>query len=105
MSAETKNNYQYGRYEKRHIPNYRKNTYVDGNTVRQLNAVPNRREEERIEREKRRKRQLNPGNIAIPGVSVGNIIFIACVSVVLIAVSASFINMKNKGVALKKQVV
>ena len=40
MSAETKNNYQYGRYEKRHIPNYRKSTYVDGNTVRQLNAVP-----------------------------------------------------------------
>jgi cell division protein FtsL len=105
MSAETKNNYQYGRYEKRHIPNYRKSTYVDGNTVRQLNAVPNRREEERIEREKRRKRQLNPGNIAIPGVSVGNIIFIACVSVVLIAVSASFINMQNKSVALKKQVV
>ena len=96
MSTETKNNYQYERYEKRHIPNYRKSTYVDGNTARQLNAVPNRREEERIEREKRRKRQLNPGNIAVPGVSVGNIIFIACVSVVLIAVAASFINIQNK---------
>lgn len=76
---------------------------MDGNTVRQLNDVPSRREEERIEREKRRKRQLNPGNIAIPGVSVGNIIFIACVSVILIAVAASFINIQNKSVALKNR--
>ena len=106
MSAETKNNYQYERYEKRHIPNYRKNTYVDGNTVRQLNDVPSRREEERIEREKRGKKTVKSGNIAMPGVSaVGNIIFIACVSVILIAVAASFINIQNKSVALKKQVV
>lgn len=105
MSAEANNNYSYERYQRRHIPNYRKSTYIDGNTVRKLNSVPDRREEERIEREKRRKQQLDPGNIAVPGVSVGNIIFIACVSMILIAVAVSFISVQNRSVALKKQVV
>ena len=41
----------------------------------------------------------------MPGVSIGNIIFIACVSVIIIAVAASFISTQNKSVALKKQVV
>ena len=80
MSEYTRNGYTYENNKRRHIPNYRKNTYVEGNTVRQLEAVPKRREEERIEREKRRRKQLDPGNIAIPGVSVFNIVFMMCVA-------------------------
>ena len=92
MSEYTRNGYTYENNKRRHIPNYRKNTYVEGNTVRQLEAVPKRREEERIEREKRRRRQLDPGNIAIPGVSVFNIVFMMCVAIILIGVTASFIS-------------
>lgn len=105
MSVNSEENYMYEKYQKRHIPNYRKDTYVEGNTVRQLNAVPNRREEERIEREKRRRKQLDPGNIAVPGVSIANVMFLLCIAAVLIGVSASFISAQNKSVALKKQVV
>lgn len=87
MSEYTRNGYTYENNKRKHIPNYRKNTYVEGNTVRQLEAVPKRREEERIEREKRRRRQLDPGNIAIPGVSVFNIVFMMCVAIILIGVT------------------
>lgn len=105
MSADFERKYAYQNNQRRHIPNYRKNTYVEGNTVRQINTVPNRREEERIEREKRRRQQLNPGNIAIPGVSLGNVIFLACIAAILIGVTISFISTQNRSVALKKQVV
>ena len=105
MSEYTRNGYTYENNKRKHIPNYRKNTYVEGNTVRQLEAVPKRREEERIEREKRRRRQLDPGNIAIPGVSVFNIVFMMCVAIILIGVTASFISAQNRSVALKKEVV
>ena len=105
MSEYTRNGYTYENNKRRHIPNYRKNTYVEGNTVRQLEAVPKRREEERIEREKRRRRQLDPGNIAIPGVSVFNIVFMMCVAIILIGVTASFISAQNRSVALKNEVV
>lgn len=105
MSADFENKHTYGNYQGRHIPNYRKSSYIEGNIVRKLNVVPERREEERIEREKRRKTQLNPGNIAIPGVSSGNIAFIICIAAILIGVTTSFISTQNKSVALKKQVV
>ena len=105
MSTDFENKYSHENYQGKHNPNYRKSTYVDGNTVRQLNAVPNRREEERIEREKRRRKQLDPDNIAIPGVSIANTMFLLCIAAIFICVSASFISAQNRSVALKKQVV
>lgn len=68
-------------------------TYIDGNTARQLNAEPKRREEQRPERRTRRYPQKKP--VHMPGIDRISFLFLAVVMALTIFVCFTYIQTQN----------
>lgn len=88
---------------------YRQTTYVnnvngiDGNTARQLNAVPERRERQAPEQAPQRRPQRQPASMTgIDGVSF---LFMVCVLCVVAFAAFSYIHAQNNVRSMKKEVV
>jgi len=88
---------------------YRRTTYVndidsvDGNTARQLNAVPERRERNVPARKHRRQPERQPVHMAgIDGVSF---IFMVCALCIVICFAFSYIHTQNEVRGMKKEVI
>lgn len=76
---------------------------IDGNTVRQLNAVPKRREREVPGYKPHRRPQRQPARMAgIDGVSF---IFMACALCAVMFVAFAYIHTQNQVRSIKKEVV
>lgn len=82
-----------------------KNYYdgIDGNTVRQLNAVPKRREREVPRQKPQRRPERQPAKMAgIDGVSF---VFMVCVLCVVMFVAFAYIHTQNQVRSMKKEIV
>lgn len=103
MSVESRYNTEHNYRSEKHIPNSRRGTYVDGNTVRKIQAEPKRREENLPERKIRRSHQRRPVRMAgIDGVSF---MFLTAALVVVLAVAFSYISAQNDVHVMKNNVV
>lgn len=95
----TEDNYR----SERHIPNSKRGSYVEGNTVRKLQVEPRRREEDLPQRKLRRSHQRRPVKMAgIDGVSFA---FLICALAVVITVAFTYITMQNNVHVMKNSVV
>lgn len=93
------NRYRQSGYEQ----NYRRASYVDGNTVRQLNAVPKRRQENTPKyRPVKHKAKKPVSMFGIDGVSFA---FMVCVLCVVVFVAFSYIHTQNEVREMKKEII
>ena len=92
---------------------YRQNTHarntrnyydgIDGNTVRQLNAVPKRREQEVPGQRPRRRPERQPASM--PGIDLVSFIFMFCALCAVMFVAFAYIHTQNQVRSMKKEVV
>lgn len=92
---------------------YRQNTHarntrnyydgIDGNTVRQLNAVPKRREREVPGQRPHRRPERQPASM--PGIDSASFIFMCCALCVVMFVAFTYIHTQNQVRSMKKEVV
>ena len=103
MATESRYNTERHYRSERHIPNSRRSSYIEGNTVRKVHAEPRRREEDLPQRKLRRYPQKRPVKMAgIDGVSF---VFLTCALVAVIAVAFTYITMQKNVHAMKNNVV
>lgn len=103
MSVESRNHTEYNYRSERHIPNSRRGAYVDGNTVRKIQAEPRRREEDLPQRKLKRSHQRKPVRMA--GIDGTSFMFLTCALVVVLAVAFSYITAQNNVHVMKNNVV
>lgn len=86
---------------------YRRNSYVDGNTVRKLNAVPERRREETTRRAPKRRSQKKPARnpVSIAGIDRASFMFMFFALSIVILVSLSYVYMQNDVRDMKKEII
>lgn len=91
----------------RQAAGYRRNSYVDGNTVRKLSAVPERRREETTRRIQKRGSQKNPVRkpVSLAGIDSSSFIFMFAALSVVILVSLSYVHLQNSVRDMKKEIV
>ena len=92
---------------------YRQNTHarntrnyydgIDGNTVRQLNAVPKRREQEVPGQRPRRRPERQPASMS--GIDLVSFIFMFCALCAVMFVAFAYIHTQNQVRSMKKEVV
>ena len=98
-----RNNYYYRNDRDRHIPNYRRESYVDGNTVRRINVQPDRIPQGRPERTTRRRHQQAP--VSMPGISGASFAFMLTALAAVIVVGFLYITTQNQVREMKNEIV
>ncbi|MCH5267065.1 MAG: hypothetical protein J1E62_01870 [Lachnospiraceae bacterium] len=93
----------YGRRDNRYSGSGNRNSYVEGNTARQLAAEPKRREQERPERQVRRAPHREPVNM--PGVHWASIIFLLLALAGAIYICLSYVHSQNRVQEQKRTIV
>lgn len=78
-------------------------TYVDGNTVRQMNTVPRRRPEERPVREPRRYPHKKP--VRMPGIDAVSFVFLMMALCAALYICFSYIQIQNQVHGMKDEIV
>ncbi len=91
----------------RQAADYRRNSYVDGNTVRKLNTVPERRREETTRKAPKRRSQKNPvrNPVSLAGIDGASFMFMFLALSVVILVSLSYVQIQNNVRDMKKEIV
>lgn len=82
---------------------YRTNSYVEGNTVRKMSAVPKRREEIRPEREPKQYPQRQP--VRMPGISGKAFLFLTAMLSVVILTGFSYLSTQNDVRQMKSEII
>ncbi|MDO4167624.1 MAG: septum formation initiator family protein [Eubacteriales bacterium] len=98
----------YRSYDRKYAATER-HTYVDGNTVRRLDTLPRRREqEERWEEERRQRRirrRIQRQPVHMPGIDRASLAFLVVALAVTLYICFSYIQTQNKVYEQKNQVV
>lgn len=79
------------------------NRYVEGNTVRKANALPERRRVERPEREPRRYPERKP--VKLPGISRRAFLFLAMMLSSVVLMGFTYLSAKNTVAKQKSEIV
>ena len=82
---------------------YYEHTYVDGNTVRKVSALPKRREEERPQREPKRMPVRQP--VKMPGISGRGFVFLSVMLSAVIFMGFSYLSTQSQVRQMKNEVV
>ncbi len=76
---------------------------IDGNTVRQLNAVPKRREREVPKHRPQRRPERQPARM--PGIDGASFVFMLCALCIVMFVAFAYIHTHNTVHSMKKEIV
>ncbi len=82
---------------------YRGSSYVEGNTVRHMSALPERRREERPVREPRRQPERQP--VRIPGISGRAFLFLTAMLFMVVGTGFLYLSSKNTVAKQKSEIV
>ncbi len=82
---------------------YHRQTYVEGNTVRKVSAVPERRREEERRRPQKQYPQRKP--VRMPGISGSGFLFLCGMLSVIVLVSLSYLSTQYNVRQMKEEIV
>ncbi len=98
----------YRSYDRKHTA-IERHTYVDGNTVRRLDTLPRRRQEEERREEERRqrmiRRRIQRQPVHMPGIDRSSLLFLAVALAVTLYICFTYIQLQNQIYEQKNQVV
>ncbi len=80
-------------------------SYIDGNTVRKLNAVPERRREERVYETPAPRRQKHKKTKAFSGINLASLMVLTMATVVTVFVSVEYLQLQMKVSSMEKSIV
>ena len=80
-------------------------SYVDGNTVRKLNAAPERRREERIYEVPEPRRQKHKKTVAFSGINLASLMVLSVATVISVFVCVEYLQLQMKVSSMEKSIV
>lgn len=93
----------YDGYMPNHVGNGYGNNYIDGNTARQLNAVPKRKEEDAPERAGRKRIRRLP--VSMPGIDGASFAFMTIALCAVILTAFMYIQSQNQTRGMKSEII
>ncbi len=80
-------------------------SYVDGNTVRKLNAAPERRREERIHEMPAPRRQKHKKTTAFSGINLASLMVLTVATAISVFVCVEYLQLQMKVSSMEKSIV
>ncbi|HHV11929.1 MAG TPA: cell division protein FtsL [Clostridiales bacterium] len=90
---------------RRYEPEDSRTSYVDGSTVRKLNAVPERRREERIREMPAPQRRPHRKTRAFSGINLASLTVLTVATVISVLVCAQYLQLQWKVSSMEKSIV